>query len=266
MFIIHDDTIYCGNCVDIMSEMAPDCIDLVVTSPPYDDLREYDGYVFDVDLIAKGLYRVMKPGGVVVWVVGDKVYKGGESLTSFKHALSFQSAGFSIMTMIYKKAGVAHPTKHHYNRIFEYMFTFIKGGKPRVFNSIKDHKNKWAGHSNWGDITTRKKDGSLKLQKTKEENTYVIPEYGKRDNIWEYATGKGNTTRDIEAYEHPAMFPENLVKDHILSWTNEGDTILDPMCGAGTTLKMAKILGRKYIGIDSSQRYCDIAQRRVDKY
>jgi len=260
------NSVYCGNCIDVMMQLDNDSIDCVVTSPPYDDMRDYHGYSFNVDSIALVLHDIMKPGGVVVWVVGDKSSKGGESLTSFRHALAFQEAGFNVRTMIYKKAGMSYPSKHFYNRQFEYMFVFIKGEKPRVFNPIKDRENKWAGFSNWGDITSRKKDGTLKLQKTKEENTYVIPQFGKRGDVWEYATGMGNTTRDKEAFEHPAMFPEKLANDHILSWTNEGDIVLDPMCGSGTTLKMAHLLGRKYIGIDMSEKFCEMSKARVKKY
>jgi site-specific DNA-methyltransferase (adenine-specific) len=260
--------IYCGDCCDIMEKMDENSIDLVVTSPPYDDMRDYKGYWFDVIDVARHLYRVMKDGSVIVWVVGDKSTDGGETLTSLHHALTFQSIGFKVRTMIYKKAGVNYPSKYFYDKQFEYMFLFIKGDvkKTNVFNPIRDRPNKWAGHSNWGDITSRQKDGSLKLQKTKESNTYVIPEFGKRTDVWEYATGKGNTSRDSEAFEHPAPFPEKLVEDHIISWTNPGDIVFDPMSGGGTTLKVAKLLGRNYIGCDMSETYCEIAERRLKKY
>jgi DNA modification methylase len=259
--------IYCGDCCTIMNNMDPNTIDLVVTSPPYDDMRDYKGFSFDMSALTRGLYRVIKPGGVVIWVVADKTEQGGESLTSFLHALAFKNAGFKIRTMIYKKAGVNYPSKYFYDKQFEYMFLCFKGDtKTRVFNPIRDRQNKWAGHSNWGDITSRQKDGSLKLQKTKEANTYVIPEFGKRTDIWEYATGKGNTSRDKEAFEHPAPFPEKLAADHIISWTNTGDIVYDPMCGGGTSLKMAKLLGRNYIGSDISSEYCELAKKRLMKY
>jgi DNA modification methylase len=265
--MIELNQIYCDDCCNVMNRMDPDTIDLVVTSPPYDDMRDYKGYTFDVNAIARHLYRVMKPGGVIVWVVADKTADGGETLTSFHHAFVFESVGFKVRTMIYKKAGVNYPSKYFYDKQFEYMFLFFKGDtKTRVFNPIRDKPNKWAGHSNWGDITSRQKDGSLKLQKTKEANTYVIPEFGKRTDVWEYATGKGNTSRDEEAFKHPASFPEKLAADHIISWTNPGDIVYDPMGGSFTTLKMAKLLGRNYIGSDISEEYCELGRRRLEKY
>lgn len=257
--------IYCGECASIMDTFPENTIDMCITSPPYDDIREYKGYFFDINRIAKSLYRVMKPGAVLIWVVNDKTDKsGGKTLTSFTHALTFKSVGFSIIPMIYHKSGIAYPSLHDYNEDFEYMFKCVKGKSPRVFNPIMDRKNKWAGHSNWGDITSRKKDGELKLVKRKEENTYVIPDYGKRGRVWTYATGKGNSTRDKIAFKHPAIFPERLAEDHIKSWTNMGDIVLDPMCGSGTTLKIAKLLNRNYIGIDTSQEYVDISEKRIN--
>jgi DNA modification methylase len=259
--MINLNSIYCGECANIMREkFENDIIDLTVTSPPYDDLREYDGYIFDVHRIAEQLYRVTKPGGIVVWVVGDKTHEGNESLTSFKHALAFQAAGFSVETMIFEKAGVTHPSKWFYDQMFEYMFVFIKGTHPRVFNPIKDRENKWCGWSRWGKTTSRQPDGEIKEQKN---DGHVIPPFGKRGNVWKYATGIGNTTKDKFAFEHPAMFPELLVHDHIISWTNEGDLVLDPMAGGGTTLKMAKLLKRNYIGIDISPKYVGCSEKRI---
>ena len=260
--------IYCGDCIDIMDQIDANSIDLVVTSPPYDDMRDYKGYDFDVTSVATSLHRVMKEGSVIVWVVGDKTTDGGETLTSLEHALIFKSTGFKVRTMIYKKAGVNYPSKYFYDKQFEFMYLFIKGdvNKTRVFNPIRDRPNKWAGCSNWGDITSRQKNGSLKLQKLKENNKYVIPAFGKRTDVWEYATGKGNTSRDVETFEHPAPFPEKLAADHIISWTNERDLVYDPMAGSCTTLKMAKLLGRNYIGSDVSKKYCELGERRLKKY
>lgn len=256
----HKNRIFCGNCVEIMRDTFPDgCVDLTVTSPPYDKLRDYKGYDFDFEGIAKQLYRVTAQGGVVVWVVGDQVVKGSETLTSFRHALYFQSLGFNVHdTMIYEKNGFSAPSSNRYHQIFEYMFIFSKGA-PKTFNPIKDKPNIWAGESCWGKNTKRQADGSLKEDKKRR----AIEEYGMRLNIWRISSGWNVSTSDKIAYEHPAIFPEALARDHILSWTNPGDFVLDPMCGSGTTNKMAVILGRDTSGIDLGQEYCDIALQRI---
>ena len=140
--------IICGNCVEIMKEWENNIIDLTITSPPYDNLRDYKGYVFDFENIAKQLYRVTKSGGVVVWIVGDATIKGSETGTSFRQALYFKEIGFNLHdTMIYSKAGFQYPATNRYHQTFEYMFIFSKG-KPKTFNPIKDRKNKWDGP--WG--------------------------------------------------------------------------------------------------------------------
>lgn len=254
-----NNKIFNGDCVNVLKDMEDNYVDLVITSPPYDDLRDYDGYVFDFESIVKELYRVVKDGGVVVWIVGDSVIEGGgESGTSFKQALFFKEVGFQLHdTMIYNKKSTGMPDSTRYLNIFEYMFVFSKG-KPKSINLLKDRKNRWAGYSNFGRRTRRDKAGDLVTGKS-----HVIPAFSKRTNIWEYDTGKGYTTKDNFAFEHPAMFPEQLAKDHILSWSSKGDVVLDPMCGSGTVCKMAKLMSRKYIGIDISERYCKIAKERI---
>jgi site-specific DNA-methyltransferase (adenine-specific) len=245
-----------GDCLEVMKDIPDKSIDMVLTSPPYDNLRDYKGYTFDFEGIAKELYRITKQGGVVVWVVGDSVIDGNETGTSFKQALYFKEIGFNLYdTMIYEKNGTRYPEQKRYYQCFEYMFIFSKG-IPKTINLIRDRKNKWQGI--WGKRTTRKKDGTL-LQK--EAVPYV--EFGIRYNIWRMNCGFGHTTKDKFAYEHPAMFPEKLAADHIRSWSNEGDLILDPMNGSGTTTKMAKILKRNYIGIEISPEYCEIARQRL---
>lgn len=249
--------IVCGNHLTILSSWRNNCVDLTITSPPYDNLRDYKGYNFNFKSLAEQLYQITKEGGIVVWVVGDATVKGSETGTSFKQALYFKSVGFNLHdTMIYSKAGFSHPAKNRYHQTFEYMFVFSKG-RPKTFNPIRDRKNKWGAP--WGKITSRAKDGSLKEVKREIKNS----EYGQRWNIWHYSTGKGNHTRDEIAYEHPAIFPEKLAHDHILSWSNIGDIVLDPMCGSGTTCKEAKKLYRNYIGIDIADEYCKIAQQRL---
>lgn len=258
---IHSDFIIEAN------KIPNNTIDLTVTSPPYDDIRTYnnkvktkDGekYSFNFDGIVDELYRITKDGGIVVWVVGDQVKNGGETGNSFRQALSFMGKGFLLYdTMIYMKNGAPFPEKKRYSQVFEYMFVFSKG-KPKTVNIIKDKKNKWAGHTNFGKRVMRTKDGELK-----EMPKFEISEYGNRYNVWNYSTGKNYSTKDSIAFNHPAIFPEELAEDHILTWSNEGDIILDPMVGSGTTTKMAKLNNRNYIGFDINQEYIDIANQRI---
>lgn len=253
--------IICGDCNLIIDQFPNNLIDLTITSPPYDTLRSYQGYKLNILKLIKDLYRITKPGGIVVWVVGDAVVDGGETGTSFKHALCFQKAGFKIHdTMIYEKNGSSFPARRdgsRYSQIFEYMFVFSKG-KPKCSKLICDKKNRWQGWTPWGGGTMRTKDGNLVKRDMK-----PVPEFSPRNNIWKYNTGKGYTTKDDFAFKHPAMFPEQLVEDHIKTWSNIGDIILDPLCGAGTTLKVAKKLERNFVGIEISEEYCAIAQRRI---
>lgn len=259
-----------GNSVEVLKTLDSNTVDLTVTSPPYDNLRTYngkikdevsfeDGYSFPFVEMARELYRVTKNGGVVVWVVNDQVKDGGETGSSFKQALKFKEIGFTLYdTMIYHKNGAPFPETGRYSQVFEYMFVLSKG-KPKTVNLLKDKPNRWAGHTNFGDPSKREKDGNLK-----KVDKFAVAEFGTRYNIWYITNGKGYSTKDDFAYEHPAIFPESLAEDHILSWCNEGDLVLDPMCGSGTTLKMAKLNNRNYIGIDINEEYVNLSQRRVD--
>ena len=248
--------IYNADCLDIMKEMPNESIDLTVSSPPYDELRKYKGYNFNFKAIAKQLFRVIKNGGVVVWVVGDTVINGSETGTSFKQALYFKKIGFNLWdTMIYMKNGSQYPEKMRYYQCFEYMFVFSKG-KPKTINLIKDRKNKWQG--SWGKRSVRKKDGSLE-----QKDKVPYQEYGIRYNVWKINTGYGFSTKDKIAYEHPAIFPDKLAEDHIRSWSNEGDIVLDPMCGSGTVCKATRYLNRKFIGIEIAKEYCEIIGKRL---
>lgn len=252
-----------GNCIDVLKKLPEESIDLIVTSPPYDDLRDYkDNVEWNFEIfkkVAKGIYRVMKQGGTVVWVVGDKTLNGNKSLTSYKQALFFQEIGFNVYdVIIYEKTGSGPPHSNRYFNSFEYMFVFTKG-KPNVVNLLKDKPNKWAGFSTYGNVTRREKDGSLTDKGKKQINSYGI-----RTNIWKYNNGKGFTTKDKIAYEHPAIFPEKLVNDHILSWSNPGDIVLDPFGGSGTTAKVAEETNRRWIYIDAVSEYCNIARKRLN--
>ena len=245
-----------GNCVEVTAKMEPSTVDLTVTSPPYDELRDYQGYTFDFRDVAKSLLRVTKDGGVCVWVVGDSVVDGSESCTSFKQAMYFKEIGWNLHdTMIYKKTGASLPDPTRYFQQFEYMFVFSKG-RPKTLNRIHDVKAKYSGWRSGNMV--REKDGKTYPRRARE-----VPDMDYRGNVWEYSQGYMHTTSEKFAYLHPAMFPEQLAKDQIISWSNEGDLVLDPMCGSGTTCKMAKQQGRNYIGIDISKKYLEIAERRM---
>lgn len=257
--------VVCGDNKIVMAEMAENSIDLTVTSPPYDNIRDYKGYAVDMGEVAKQLFRVTKPGGIVVWVVGDSTENGSESGNSFRQALMFMECGFKLHdTMIYEKNTSSFPARRdgtRYTQIFEYMFVFSKG-KPKTAHLICDKENKWAGHTNWGKNTQRGKDGEL----VETKDIKPVPQYSPRNNIWKYNVGKGFNSSDKESHSHPAIFPEKLAEDHILSWSNEGDVVLDPFCGSGTTCKMAKKNKRNYIGIEISQEYCRLAETIVARY
>ena len=243
--------ILCGDCVEIMRKMDDACIDLTVTSPPYDNLRTYNGYCFDFESVAKELYRVTKLGGVVVWVVGDATIKGSETGTSFKQALYFKEIGFNLHdTMIYEKAQACFGSNLCYLQSFEYMFVFSKG-KPKSINLIRDRKNIRHGEESMAS-SGLSKDGKKAPRCRK-----VMSEYGKRKNIWRYGVGGGKTG-------HPAVFPEQLANDHIISWSNPNEIVFDPFMGSGTTAKMAMLNNRRFIGCEISEEYCNIIKDRLN--
>lgn len=229
-----------------------DSVDLTVTSPPYDNLRKYDGFSYDVENLIRELYRVTKDGGVVVWVCQDSCINGGESLTSFKTAIKFVENGFKLYdTMIWEKPSPQAPTEGRYYDVFEYMFIFSKG-KPKTLNLLCDRKNKTAGSVSKKETRSCREDRRIKDEKR------IVKEYSRRFNVWMISREKNKT-------EHPAVFPIKLAIDHILSWSNEGDTILDPFAGSGTTLIAAKTKGRNYIGFELSKKYYDIIIKRLEK-
>jgi len=245
-----------GDCLEEMEKIEEGCIDLTVTSPPYDNLRTYNGNndQWNEDVwkgVIKELYRVTKEGGVVVWVVGDATIKGSETGTSFKQALWAKECGFNLHdTMIYEKNVCPFPDTNRYYQGFEYMFILSKG-KIRVFNPIKDRKNKSVGRIVSG--TQREKDGTTSPKACLGNK---IKEFGVRFNYWLVSDGNRNGL-------HPAQFPEQLAHDHITSWSNEGDTVFDPFMGSGTTGKMAKELSRDFIGIEIDKEYFEIAKNRI---
>ena len=260
------DSIHLGDSVNVLDYLIENDVkvNLTVTSPPYDDLRSY-GKTCEWNFetfkeIANKLYKITEDGGILVWIVGDATIKGYESLSSFKQAIYFDSIGFKMHdTMIYEKNSSSFPARRdskRYTQIFEYMFVFVKG---KIRNDIKllaDKPNKWAGHTNWGSNTQYDKDGNLKQT----NNIKPVPEFSLRNNIWKYSVGFNDKTG------HPAVFPEKLAEDHILSWSNEGDIVLDPFSGSGTTGKMAMLNKRYFIGIEKNKEYFDKSIERLNKY
>lgn len=249
------DRFQVGDCVEVMRGLPAGSIDLTVTSPPYDQLRDYRGYQFDAERVARELLRVTKEGGVVVWVVGDRI-RGGRSMTSFRQAVMFQDVGFVVHdVMIYQKRNTPFMRSNAYTNCWEFMFVLSKGGPPKTFNPLKTptvrNGEELLTFNKRPDGINRKRKATLNSEKT-------------RTNIWTYAVGAGGTTKDKIAFRHPAVFPEKLAAEHILSWTNEGEVVLDPMCGSGTTCKMAMLHRRRYLGIDISEEYVNIARQRIE--
>lgn len=247
--------VHVGDNVDILKDLPDDSIDLTVTSPPYDDLREYQGYSFRFEELAAELYRVTKPGRAVVWIIADATIDGGETGSSFRQALHFQEIGFKLHdTMIWNKGTAAFQHKNRYIHAFEYMFIFSKGPL-RKYNLIRDRLNKYGGKDIHG--TERQRDGRTKpLSET--QRSKAVKEYGARLNIWDITPDKHNKTG------HPAVFPEQLAADHIRSWSDPGDLVLDPFLGSGTTAAAAVMYERDFIGCEISPEYAEIARRRIE--
>ena len=252
--------IYNENCLNTMDRMPDNFIDLVVTSPPYDTIRNYEGYSFNFDEIAKELFRVVKIGGVVVWVVADKIINGSQTGTSFKQALFFKELGFLLHdTMIYKKRNPApRPSNVRYVPSFEYMFILSKIQKPKTINLIKDVPR--IHYVNNKTVGVRDKNGKLTYKRYSTKGNYKL-----RNNVWEYKTGLYHSAKERYIFEHPAVFPEKLAYDHILSWSNENDIVYDPFMGSGTTAKAAVITKRNYIGSEIAKKYIQIANKRLKK-
>ncbi len=251
------DKIYHENCIETLAGMDGDFIDMTITSPPYDDLRDYNGYHFPVKEIASLLYQKTKSGGVVVWVVGDRTLNGNETLTSFRHAITFQEAGFNVHdTMIYAKNNpIPSDCGKRYRQCFEYMFCFSKG-QPKTFNPLMQP------------IKQEKAFKSFRITKVGRNDLahdHVAPKERKVNNIFSYNVGT-SSSKDKIAFGHPAIFPEQLAADQISTWTNEGDIVYDCFMGSGTTAKVAHQLKRRWLGSEISEVYIEIANKRLAPY
>lgn len=243
------------DCVEGMRMLPDESVDLTVTSPPYDNLRRYHGFSWDFEATARELYRVTKPGGVVVWVAGDATIKGSETGTSFRQALYFMEIGFRLHdTMIYAKNNPIPQNHNRYEQSFEYMFVFSKG-KPKAFHPIMEPTKNAGKALQWGNRKTVM--DANQCRRDRGNDVLVVKSQKPKTNIFFYNIGGGKTG-------HPAVFPEQLAADHILSWSNPGDIVLDPFIGSGTTAKMAILNSRNFIGFDSSAEYCEIANKRAE--
>tara|TARA_B100001996_G_C18639949_1_gene585240 strand:+ start:48 stop:896 length:849 start_codon:yes stop_codon:yes gene_type:complete len=256
------------NCIAGMEKLDDECIDLVVTSPPYDQLRTYnDSSKWSMEVfysVAAQLNRVLKPGGVIMWNVNDATVDGSETGSSFRQALHFKDVcGLRLHdTMIYEKTGIAFASGQksvRYSQAFEYCFILSKG-KPKTVNIIMDKPNKWAGSTSWGKARSRKKTGELDIR---EHKTNPIKEFGARNNIWRIKNCGGFGQSNKESYKHPATMPEELALGHIQTWTNEGDLVLDPFMGSGTTAQVSLETNRNFVGFEIDDTYYQMCVDRV---
>lgn len=242
------DAVICGDNCETLAAIPAESVDLVVTSPPYDDLRTYGGHSWDFYGVAWLLKRVLKPGGVIVWVVNDATTDGSETGSSMEQALHFRRLGLRLHDTMGYITDKPPMNDRRFQACWEYMFVVSKGA-PKSWNPIKEKT------LNPGKVWRRKfreADGSLK------DSHHIKPcgDEKVRENLWYYPThGKGDG--------HPAAFPLALAKDHIASWSNPGDLVLDPFAGSGTTLKAAKELGRRFVGIEINPEYVEICHRRI---
>ena len=249
--------LYLQDCIEWMQSVDSDSIDMTLTSPPYDNIRNYEGYSFDFESTAKELYRITKPGGVVIWNVADQTVDGSETCTSMKQALYFVECGFKLHdTMIYLKKNPMPSSGKRYHQSWEYIFCFSKG-VPNTFNPIEVE-------CKYGNLNANQKyrgvDGNKNYKVTKRNAVSKVK------NVFEYIIGGGHTTKDKIAFEHPAIMPEKLAEDQIKTWTNEGDIVIDPFAGSGTTAKMCLMNHRKFYGCEVSEEYCNIFIKRLEQF
>ena len=257
--------IYNENCLATMLKMPDNFCDMVLTSPPYDDLRGYRGYSFEFEKIATELYRVVKKGAVIVWVVSDKTANSSESGTSFKQALFFKEIGFKLYdTMIFQKSYIPK-THRRYEQSFEYMFVLLKGERPNTFNPIM-RDNSFAGKKatrGKSELTAHSEKNSASFGVLKSAGR-INKERSIAPNIFYYPVGYNLTSKDKVTFEHPAPFPEKLAEDQIFSWSNAGDIIYDPFGGSGTTGKISLCMGRNFVLSEISEAYALIAEKRIE--
>lgn len=253
-----------GDCIEEMQSLINDNVkvDLTVTSPPYDNARSYNGEVvwnFDVfKQCANLLYEITADGGVVVWVVNDSVINGSESGTSFKQALYFKEIGFRLHdTMIFQKANYVPLTHNRYEQSFEYMFCFSKG-KPKTFNPIRIPCKNAGKLESYGSERRSLLDKNQAMRAPEGKTFMATKDTKYHPNIFTYTLGGQKSG-------HPAVFPDKLAEDQIISWSNENDIVFDPFMGSGTSGKMAILHNRKFIGIEKVEEYFNISVKRIEE-
>ena len=261
MMPVYDDgtaQLYHGDCTVVLPTLSQKA-DLILTSPPYDNLRKYGGNTFDFTSVADACINSMAEGGILVWIVADATIDGDETGSSFRQALYFKEHGLVLHdTMIYRKlGGPASGTKTRHKNGFEYMFVF-SNGKPKTVRILEDKITKYPEPDR--QVTRRQPDGTLEYGPRG-----VVPEVTLRDNVWEYSPGFRKSAENPIAHNHPAIFHIALAKDHIRTWTAPGDLVIDPMVGSGTTMRAAKDLNRLAIGIEIHSDYIDVIKERVSQ-
>lgn len=254
------NTIICGDAVEVLKTLPDESVDLVVTSPPYDELRVYNGFSLDLHAVGVELYRVMKDGGIVAMVIQDSTKDFGKSLTSFRTIVDWcDNIGFKLFeTCIYHKNGTEGAWwKSRFRVDHEYMPIFLKGRKPQYFNKEPLKIPSKHGGKVMSGSGNRKTDGTTTAVVRREINPMKC-----RGTVWDYLmAGDKNPLKR----RHPAVFPDKIPFDFIKCFCPEGGVVLDPFVGSGSTAVMAKVLERKYIGIDISREYCDLAEERLEK-
>lgn len=266
MIVRKNIEIFNADCVSHMQSMQENSIDLVVTSP-YDNLMDYNNsssWNFEVfKSVADQLYRIVRPCGVVVWIVNDASINNSETYTSFRQVLFFREIGFNLNdTMIWNKQSTSFPDSNRYLQSFEYMFVLSKSSNHTDFkmtcNLIRDRRNMSSGSSVHG--TGRQRNASFKVCDGYEKGK-SLSEFGIRFNVWNIHCAKGT-----ELTGHPAQMPIQIAEDHIRTWSNPGDLVFDPFLGSGTTACACLNRGRRFIGCEIDPDYFAIAQKRISEH
>ncbi len=248
-----------ADCIKATARLPANSIDLVMFSPPYDGIRDYKkGWIFDFPALGKNLYRLVKDGGVCAVVINDGTQDFAKSLTSFRLVLNWcDTAGWRLFeTCIYQRDGNPGAWwKRRFRVDHEYIFLFLKGKKPKTFDKEPLMvPSKHAGRIYSG--TDRLTSGKFKKIDHK-----PVKRMKCRGTVWKYPTS--NTEGNRTKLQHPATYPDPLAQDIIQCFSEPGDTVLDPMCGSGTTCVMAMKMKRQYMGIDINEEYCQIARKRL---